>query len=448
MKKINLCLILILSVNILFGQKTFTSQEIEEDIAFFYLKLKEVHPEPFSLFSETSFINKTEIAREGIIYPCLTEDFYLMFSPIVSQLSDAHTGVYYYPQHVLLFPLKLKRIGDRFIVYRNFGDNNILKQGVDLVSINNIPTVEIIDKLCAFESGESKSLKEDFLLNRDFPYLLYTVYKFKDNFKLEIKNKQNSIHQQINVKGISSDVYELKDSQITKHAFQLLLKKNIAIFTINSFEYEYLEEFKAFLKESFLKIKQNSISNLIIDIRQNDGGSSSLGDLLLKYISDKAFCQESKEILKISEAYKLQNDKTNKDKLGSLRTRITGLNNLIKPYPYNKRFHGQVYVLIGKHTFSAGSEFSAAMKDYNLAVFIGEETGGRASSFGEMLGFFLPNTRLRFGISCKKFIRPSQLDDGKGVLPDYSIVPTYDDFFYNRDRVLNFTENLINNSAL
>ncbi len=47
------------------------------------------------------------------------------------------------------------------------------------------------------------------------------------------------------------------------------------------------EKFNLFLEETFRKIKEEEIEHLIIDIRNNSGGNSTLGDALLDYLTDK-----------------------------------------------------------------------------------------------------------------------------------------------------------------
>ena len=76
-------------------------------------------------------------------------------------------------------------------------------------------------------------------------------------------------------------------------------------------------------------------------------------------------------------------------------------------------------MLISSHTFSSAADFAATIKDYNIGILIGEETGGLATCYGDVYGFDLPNTHLAAGVSHKYFIRPSGIDDDQGVLPDY-----------------------------
>lgn len=449
MKYLSLLFILLLSEAVI-GQKTFTEKEIRQDIDFFIETLENVHPNPYTIFPKTHFIKELQAFKYELNYPYTKKTFYSKLAPIIAKLGDAHTGIYYYPQDNLLFPLELKKIQNRIVVSADFSSDQEIEIGTELISINDISTFQIIDSLTSFISAEDRSLKEDFLLTSEFPYLLYIVYNFKDKFKLSFKDKDSDIPYIKEIEGILSDTIDrIKENQKKeKFSTSFCKDEDWALITISTFEYDCLDEFKVFLKRAFGQIKENSISNLIVDIRENDGGSSSLGDELLKYISDTEFCQESKEILKISKAYLNQNTRNLMDSIGSIKTTVTGLNNLIKPFPNRKRFNGQLFVLIGPHTFSAGSEFAGAIKDYRLGVFVGDETGGRATSFGEMLGFFLPNTRFRFGISSKKFFRPNQIDDGKGVIPDYFITQNYDDYCQNKDTALEFTKKLIQNRSI
>lgn len=46
-----------------------------------------------------------------------------------------------------------------------------------------------------------------------------------------------------------------------------------------------------FADSMFTTLKLNNINNLIIDVRENGGGNSKVGDIILGYISDKPFCQ-------------------------------------------------------------------------------------------------------------------------------------------------------------
>ena len=62
---------------------------------------------------------------------------------------------------------------------------------------------------------------------------------------------------------------------------------NTAFLEVNSFASG--NRLRRFFKTSFKKIHQQNISNLVVDLRGNGGGSVILSNLLTKYISDKPF---------------------------------------------------------------------------------------------------------------------------------------------------------------
>jgi C-terminal processing protease CtpA/Prc len=100
-------------------------------------------------------------------------------------------------------------------------------------------------------------------------------------------------------------------------------------------------------------------------------------------------------------------------------------------------FDGPVCMLIGPATFSSATDLAAAVKDFHLATLIGEETGGRANSFGEAYPFELPNSRLIASVASAYFVRASgDTTDRRGVMPDIEIRRSADDVGANRDPVL------------
>jgi C-terminal processing protease CtpA/Prc len=108
------------------------------------------------------------------------------------------------------------------------------------------------------------------------------------------------------------------------------------------------------------------------------------------------------------------------------------------------RFEGDIYVLINSGTYSSAVMFATTVKDYSIATLIGEESGGLATSYGDIYSFTLPNTRLSVGVSHKRFVRPSGEDDGRGVIPDHVVEGDEND---DEDEVMDYTLNLIANTS-
>jgi C-terminal processing protease CtpA/Prc len=84
-------------------------------------------------------------------------------------------------------------------------------------------------------------------------------------------------------------------------------------------------------------------------------------------------------------------------------------------------------LLCDRSTYSAASFEAMLFKDQKMGIIAGEETGGRASSFGDIEHITLPNSRLVCGIATGYFPRRAGYDDGRGVLPDLPLDVTLDD---------------------
>jgi C-terminal processing protease CtpA/Prc len=97
-------------------------------------------------------------------------------------------------------------------------------------------------------------------------------------------------------------------------------------------------------------------------------------------------------------------------------------------------FDGPVCVLIGGGTFSSAVDLADAIKTYRLATVIGEETGGRPSSFGEVYDFRTPIAGFLVGVSSAEFVRANgDTTDRRGVMPDIAVHRSAEDVRVGRD---------------
>ena len=109
-------------------------------------------------------------------------------------------------------------------------------------------------------------------------------------------------------------------------------------------------------------------------------------------------------------------------------------------------FLGNIYILTSGETYSGGAEFSSLMRQHTNAMFIGEEVGGSfyGNTSGYELELTLPNTKIIAYIPILKFVL--EVDKGKfgqGVLPDYNVQPTINEYLNGIDKEMEFAINLI-----
>ncbi len=431
----------------------FTPEQIAEDIDYMINTMESVHPNLYDYVDQTNFKSSKDSIISSINTPITRIDLFLKTSPLISSLKDGHTRIYfpseectyYLEEEQNFIPFLIKIINDKIYMDTCIQCGSV--QGNEITSINGVDCSQMLQDFRNMTSGEKTSFKDRLIENNFQKYyrLLNGPY---DSFEIEYYPKDGKTRTSI-LKTIRYDEYK-KMRNARNHFEQYYtykkLNQHTGLIEFNSFQ--NAEEFKTFLKETFTKIKTDSIQNLIIDIRKNGGGNSYLGDLLISYIWTKPYRMFAKVDIKQSE---------HNQSYRSIKERIFGNNNdsiitiNVDPHkPNNKKndliFHGNVYVLTSEYTFSSATDFAAAIKDYKMGEIIGSETGGLATCYGDILSFVMPNTKLMFGVSFKHFTRPGDFDDGKGVIPDHIVNFNSKDISKNNDKVLNFTLDLINHS--
>jgi C-terminal processing protease CtpA/Prc len=234
-----------------------------------------------------------------------------------------------------------------------------------------------------------------------------------------------------------------------------------AVLTFNTFEDS---SWLTFLEPSFKTIRDKKIQNLIIDVRQNRGGSDlygsnlyaylalapyeyynhieirldSLNDPILKYgFLDTAGLQGhvGKNYLK-----KMPNGNYLVDKKQNAILDDAPLT------PAENSFKGKVFILTSYKTSSGGSEFCGIAHFLKRAVFIGQETGGGycGNSSGKLFILSLPNTKIRALVPLMRYYAAVGNCQGQGgIKPDYEITPSIEDLNPNTDREMKTALDLI-----
>lgn len=143
----------------------------------------------------------------------------------------------------------------------------------------------------------------------------------------------------------------------------------------------------------------NGTDALIIDLRQNGGGSPGMVALICSYLFGP-------EPVHLNDLYWREGDRT--DQFWT-RKEVAGKRYLNK----------DVYVLTSKRTFSGAEEFSYNLKNLKRATIVGETTGGGAHPgtgvrLNEHFGMFVPSGRAISPITKTNW-------EGTGVKPDVEV---------------------------
>jgi C-terminal processing protease CtpA/Prc len=292
------------------------------------------------------------------------------------------------------------------------------------------------------------------------------------NYEIETFNPKDNITSKFIVDGVSYfKVAELKE-QIEK----LVHPKNsnepinltftnteTAILYCNAFTEDNPETFHKLIDSLFTKTRILKMKNLIIDLRKNEGGYEGYEDYVFSYLTSKKY-EKYKYVQTLALNYSFyeytRNVNTSEKQKGfesSLRLeneqindgRILRKKGILNPEnPKPNSFKGNVFVLTSGSTSSGGSEFASLIKTNTDAKFIGQETGGGyyGNTSGMFLVLILPTSKITIRIPLLKFIVnvKENFPFGRGVIPDYQIEPTIDEYLNGYDTELEFAKRLTN----
>lgn len=152
------------------------------------------------------------------------------------------------------------------------------------------------------------------------------------------------------------------------------------------------ELFREDVKEFFAAVRSSGMDHVIIDLRENIGGHSGVVEAFLKQLPIDSY---------LSFGSRTRYSRQAAERVGMRRTWgfSTFSPSMRQIKTVEHPFTGEVFLLTGNQTFSAGNWIAVIFHDNDLGTVIGEPTGNAPSSFGDMISFQLPNTRFVLGVS-------------------------------------------------
>lgn len=449
------------------SQNKFTAAQLNDDFLLFRQVLKEAHPGLYrynskeqidSLFSHTESLLDHEMTQQ---------EFYRLLLPVVAQLKCGHTKLHpesnwtdnYYYGSEKIFPLKLFISDGKAYVLDGYEKDGNIPVGAEVTFINNRPMKDIMHQLLSgfFSDGNNTTFKY-IEMSRYFSAYYANLVESPDTFAIQyLKDDQL---KEIKLSAISRTKIDLYEKEMalqrpSKESYSLeFLPGEVAKLTISSFAKDGKEmSYSRFLKHSFAEINDRGIQNLIIDVRDNEGGKDKRGAMLLSHLMDRKFRYYDRLETTTNKKYSFAKQAWLPKYYGILRMLISRdpnetflwkhHKNLKVQKPQRHSYLGKVYVLINGASFSVTSEFAAVTHYMKRATFIGEETGG--GYYGNNSGTFvivpLTNSRLIMGIPLMAYytaVKDYPMTD-RGLMPDYEVKLGINDLLEGKDAVLDYT---------
>lgn len=450
-KQILLIIIFCCALNKLWSQ-TIPPQEplfemaaLKSDVQYLKKRLEDKHANLY-VYSDKTLINKSLSEIENSITQPMTElAFYRLITPISAVIKDGHTlilpstkTIEYHNRNSLFFPYHLILLNDQLYVDRIESDDQSITVGAQIISINGVETKEVVQELIERQVRDGDNLTyPKWIISQYFrPYYSF-IFGHPDTYTVRFKS-----NEQINTAVVKGETKDRIDNYRQRHypnlsltrkpdeGLQLAIEKNhnYALLTIKDFDNailknDYKQDFEKVITAYFEQINTSKIENLIIDLRNNQGGDIENAVLLLSQLFDQPFAV-------VQKYFSVDNNQLKECSGPSL-----GLHK-----PTTHAFKGKLYVLINGGSFSNSGIVASCLKALHRAIFVGEETGGNPNMIaGFIKNIELPNTKIRVQIPTKQFVITEQTNNRHGLLPDDEVLPQLTDILAGKDTALQYT---------
>ena len=337
------------------------------------------------------------------------EDPHFRIVPVLRKFPDLG----YKTASIIVPPFQGLFISDSLLVHNSHNDQ--LKKGDLIRSINNIPVKNYLSHYYPDRYMDLGNL------------VWYNNYQVFPEYKIDVS--RNGEEKSLTVKGISYPDYVVKGGRFYEE--KLMDEHFIGYFKIREFENNryILKKFRKLVD----KMREKGYSDLIIDLRENPGGSGDALNLFFSVFSNKdslAYLRDAKaRVSKITKDYGFE--KTQYGQVVSLPSE-----NIFHSFALDSSLYVPglgVYVLISRNTGSIAASFANICQYNEIATLAGEPLAYNALKYGEVAsGEFLDNP---FAFSTVQYDEYTKAKDGI-VRPDIPIPYIAREYMKGGDPVL------------
>ncbi|MCP4521473.1 MAG: hypothetical protein GY827_07245 [Cytophagales bacterium] len=436
-----------------------TRQELVADLDTLVACLERYHPSLYAFQSQDQWQQKIEQKRVVLSDSMTALDVYPIFASLVHDVECGHTAikmseevVSWYEQYNMKLPMTLNLLNDTIFVLDP--QDTKLPKGAIIHSIGKYHSKEILTKLDTTIIGKD-GIREDHFNHR------FSSHLFIDLFADPCQKVYEISYSELGSKKLEKTTVELclktwNEKHPTKQKLSdffeyTKLDDKTAVLKIRTFKMFALIKLEKFwmrpfcqsledrIKYAFRHIKHDKIENLILDIRENEGGDPYLSYQICSYVLD--------------EFQYFRGFTVNPSLPKKFRNRMQKYDSLGRTYYYDKPralsfqrqkfdpiYKNNLYVLVNDGSYSTSIQLAALLQYHKRAAIVGKNTGGIANYCNayHFVQYSLPNTHTSGIIPIFKVPLGVELSDTKGIIPDYYVPNTIQDVIQEKDVQLEF----------
>ncbi|MDR1983385.1 MAG: hypothetical protein LBQ28_00960 [Prevotellaceae bacterium] len=393
-----LILFFVAAINSFAYSQEFTKNDFLEDLEFIKTTLPQKHINLFEKISRSEFEKRIDYIKSLADF-LNTETFINELFKLLVPIGDEHTRVE--TLHQTIAPIRFEMFKEGIFVTEISPEySNMLL--AEVIGVNERPISNVINEFKKIIMNQNQSYFSFFLLYylNNIPILKgLGIVDSEDEITYTLKNTNNNIvkikfdftSENVGKSMIKANGYLQTNKNNYWYKYDSI--KNEIYFNYSSCRNDEQYPFSKFNTDLFENIKKNKPQKIILDLRYNGGGNSTVLKPFLKEIK-KSYLNKT----------------------------------------------GKFYVLIGRTTFSSALLNAVELKRNFNIILIGEPTAGSINHYGEILDFMLPRTKAKIVYSTKYF------ENWKGkngpLYPDVEINYSVENFKANKDEAIEYIDSL------
>lgn len=476
LQKLTLSILFFLLTKISFGQADYkySINSLQQDFELLRGALEESHAGIYWYRTKAEMDKAFNTAYQSLDHEMTELEYYRILAPLISKIGCGHTWIATTEatqqkiwEHGKVLPLKLKFIeNEAYCLQNNSNDSTSIQIGDQILSINKYSIDSLLMLSKKFSHGDGFiEVGKWRILDNAFNQFFTLFIEQPDEYRIEFKKNDGRVREVIiqpltltDIESISKRRYpDNRKKEVENINLKFIGNNTAALLRVKEFSDWKIKRkkipFDKELKKSFKKVDSSKTKNLIIDLRDNDGGNEKYGLLLFSYLTDKPFIGYKQidfrathfSYRKYSNAHwieyslfktMLRHKKINDSTYLLINDKATSTHK-----PNENSFRGRIYVLTNRGSFSTTSDFTALVKSNKMGVFVGEETGGSYLGNTSNYSFLitLPNTKIKVNIPVARYQNNVTLEGnfGRGTIPDYKVRYSIDEIIQGIDKELN-----------
>lgn len=461
------------------------------DFAIFRGSLEEGHGGLYYFIDKAAFAQQCDSVGQTFREGATVDAYYLKLRYLLTLLRHGHSRINLpgegEPNYWLnnlkkdrwYLPLQLTVIDQKVYVLGDCSEEQTVPKGAEILSINGKPTWHLLDSLARYipADGINQTFKTYFLYKYYYLHFLYNLlYPSEMEFTLRFAGDPKPVLVKAQLPSAMEKNYKAGTGKslsqfVSPIQYKAAAAPKTAYLKVGSFYKGFIEgfgvKFEAFMDSAFQDMNSRNTQNLIIDLRDNEGGGDGYSEKLFSHITPNSIVPG--QMVVPSKTFPFQQYAINlsddikgyiadpaeflrDDKTLFIKQKYLDMMGATIP-PAKDRFTGQIFVLMNEGIFSAGAGFVDRLYKHRQATgqkitFVGEELGSDIYAgigcAGQSYIVKLPNSAVTVDMPFLCWGEFSKKYPAKR-LPDYRILPTIDGLMQGLDEVLQFVLNKIEN---